>query len=43
MPCWRLVLRKVATLAELESTWCFDDVLRCNELIDAVDELEQRP
>lgn len=31
---WRLILEKIVTLTELETTWNLDDVMRANALLD---------
>lgn len=43
---WRLVLRGVATLSEIEHRWSMTDVLDANEALDirdAIYELSQPP
>lgn len=40
MPVWRLVLKKVATLEEIERSWTFSDILKGNALLDYTDDLE---
>lgn len=39
---WRLVLEKVATLAEIEQHWTLLDVGDANEALDLKDEQERR-
>ena len=40
MPVWRLVLKKVATLEEIERSWTFMDLLKGNALLDYSEDLE---
>lgn len=45
MPAWRLVIGKVATLAEIDTHWSLDDMLDANAVLDMQDHgqwLEQK-
>jgi len=33
-PIWRLVIKQIATLTELENTWSYLDVLAANAVLD---------
>lgn len=37
---WRPVIRKIATLEEIENHWSFIDMLDAHEALDIVDEME---
>ena len=39
MLIWRLVLGKIATLSEIDNHWCFDDIMKANELLDLKDDV----
>jgi hypothetical protein len=41
MLVWRLVLNKIATLDEIDNYWCFDDIIKANELLDIKDDVLQ--
>jgi len=33
-PVWRLVIENVATLEEIDRSWCLDDIAKMNALLD---------
>lgn len=39
-PVWRLVEQKIVTLAELESSWGLDDIMRANAVLDISDKIK---
>ena len=41
-PVWRLVTRRVATLQELETHWSITDLFDANDVLDALDEVQQQ-
>jgi hypothetical protein len=38
---WRLVVKRIATLQEIETHYSFDDILRANAVLDMADEIER--
>lgn len=38
---WRPIIKKVATLEEIESHWDITDLLDANEALDVMDDLER--
>lgn len=36
---WRIIHEKMATLKELENTWCFDDLLRATSYLNMKEDL----
>jgi hypothetical protein len=41
-PVWRLVVNRIASLAEIEGSWCLRDVILANEAMDVQDEIERK-
>jgi hypothetical protein len=41
-PVWRLVVKRVATLAEIETHWSLRDLILANEALDLDEEIERR-
>ena len=41
-PVWRLVTRRIATLHEIETHWSINDLFDANEVLDALDEVQQQ-
>ena len=41
MIIWRIVLAKMATLNEIETTWSFDNIMDANEILDIKEDIEQ--
>ena len=39
MPCWRLIISKIATKKELDTHWGIDDILKANSILDFKDEM----
>lgn len=42
MLVWRLVTRRVATLAEIEGSWSFLDLQKANAMLDYTDDIERQ-
>lgn len=41
-PVWRLVLRRKATLQEMDTHWCLDDLIKANRALDLEEEVERK-
>lgn len=41
MMVWRIVLSKIATLEEIDTSWCLDDILDANAVLDYQDALRE--
>lgn len=43
MAVWRLVIRQIATLEEIERSWTFDDIYKGNAALDYFDDVNAAP
>jgi len=41
-PAWRLVIENVATLAELKTSYSYDDMVRANAVLDLKIHMEEK-
>jgi hypothetical protein len=41
-PVWRLIIRRITTLREIEEHWCLSDLVFANEALDLEEEIERK-